>query len=328
MKKNAKTFLIALPLAIAMFLTACSVSNTENPVTTSLESVTPPQPQAETSASFESTPAEIQSETTEQSQSSILEEGTDERYNLQAAIEAYEYDSITFFDGTVVSKNDAVWGYLDESTFSNMLSFDLAFMRYAQSIYQDTDIDPSLFDFDGFEQTVASLWTNIENPEYFKVTPGQILDNGLAVKETSCMVSYVDKSTGIAHIGENHIALDGSISVEGILFCCKDDEYINAAGDMLFYPNPVKGDHIPMPYKDYETTFGGVDLNNKFAFSSDGGRLLVGNIYTSNLDLSDYFEDNEYVKVKATLTDIVLSFNESGGGNVSTAVLADVELSE
>lgn len=248
---------------------------------------------------------------------------------LQEAIDVFMYDTIPFMDGTACSKNDAAWGNTfeyDNGEKKSVLGFDFAFMRYAMPIYSDTDTDPDLYDFDDYEYSIANLWDNIEGAEYFKVTAGQKLENGLTVLKSFCTVPAVFDDG--AHIGVNEIYLEGSITTDGVLEYYEQDEYILPKGSVLFYPNPLSCDNLPVSYGGSLCTTGSADLDGKFAFQNDGARFYVGNINEIDADISDYFEHGKLVKVKATLSDITLRYDESTGGNVSNAVLIEVKLAD
>lgn len=304
-RESIKTSLTVPLLVLAMLLTACSAEDDTAEITTPNQS----------NIVIDNTTTELQTKI-----SDILEtentdsEKTNESSNIQTAFDDY----FIFPDGSRVEKGEAVISNAD------IMGFNFAIMRYAQPVYWDTDTNSDLYDFENFEYNISPC-IKIENIEYIKILTGQTLENGLTVSEASCM-AY--DAGGVCRVGAVDFSLDGSITMDGILYCAEDDEYIDAQGDVIFYPNPTQSDYIPMPYEaDTALTFSGLDLNSKFAFICDGGPFRLGNINDMNTDISDYFENGHYVKVKAELTGIKVRYDESRGGILTKAVLADVELS-
>lgn len=222
-----------------------------------------------------------------------------------AAIEGQFGGAETFTapDGTEVKLTDAV------STNGYSLTFDFAYMRYAEPIYSDTVANPEIYDFENFEFTVDNE-ADIDGTA-FKVVKGQKLDNGMTV----IRASYTLGPDGPEM---NEIELDGEITLEGLLFCYFEEEYGFDQDEVIFYPNPKTGT-VPVIYPTTNNslkTLSGIDLYSEFAFICDGGFLRLGSI--NDIGKSDWFANGSYVRVKVTLSDLKLKHFFAGSSCYAT----------
>lgn len=226
---------------------------------------------------------------------------------VQELIEQFDVDSFTAPDGTEVKLTEAVSQINDFA-----LCFDFACIRYAFPIYSDTVTNPEIYDFENFEFTVDS--NTKEVPEYFRVRKGDVLDNGMTVTEAN----YVVTPYNVNYAFENSLMLEGECTLEGVLFCAPEDEYMVAQDDVYFYPNPASG-VVPDPCDPYSHEFGEVplirpvDLYSEFAFVSDGGSFHLGNVHELDVDIADWFADGPYVRVKVTLDGMRLRYSDNFG---------------
>lgn len=216
--------------------------------------------------------------------------------SVQQVIDTFPKDSFIAPDGTEIMLTEATSQMLDY-----MLLFDFAYIRYGEPIYSDTVANPELYDFTEFEFTVD------ENAEVdakpFQVVKGQVLDNGMTVSNASLTLSPEG-------VRENIVDLDGEITLEGILFCFFEDEYGFDQDEMIFYPNP-KSATVPLIYDYFSRTLSGVDLFSEFAFVCDGDIIRLGNVNEEGN--MDWFKDSSYIRVKVTLKDLKLSYNDMFG---------------
>ena len=227
--------------------------------------------------------------------------------SVEELIEQFDVDRFTAPDGTEVMLTEATSQMSDFALF-----FDFAVIRYAFPIYSDTVTNPEIYDFENYEFTV-DYYTE-EVPEYFRVKKGDVLDNGMTVTEANYVVTPYD----VNHAFENSVVLEGECTLEGVLFCAPEDEYMVAQDDVYFYPNPASG-AVPDPCHPYLYEFGQVllvtpvDLYSEFAFVSDGGSFCLGNVHELGVDIADWFEDSPYVRVRVTLDGMRLRYSDNFG---------------
>ena len=295
---------MALLLAAALAISACKA---EDDVQAD-NGGTPSQ------TTTESAPEESSEETTED-QSAEPEIPED----IQNVIDQFDMDSFTAPDGTEVMLTEAASQINDFA-----LCFDFAYLRYAFPIYSDTVTNPEIYDFENFDFTV-DYYTE-EVPKYFRVAKGDVLDNGMTVTEANYMLA----DSAAYYLFENSVALEGECTMEGVLFCAPEDEYMVEQGDVFFYPNSVSG-AVPDPYEpnSYESgmvlLIRPVDPYSEFAFVSDGGSFSLGNVHELGVDIADWFEDGPYVRVKVTLDGMRLRYSDNFGTQ-GWSTLKDVEL--
>lgn len=334
--RKAKTLSFCLASAL-LLLTACSANEYKPNVTESASVATIPE-ESGTSTSEQQPAASIEPINTEQTEAEgetkdtespeTTEKGEDDsdKHNLSAALEAFPLETFTAPDGSEHSKYEAVSGIYDPDTYSNSLCFDFSYIRYAQPIYYDTDSNPEIYDFENNAKGEIFSDTLIKDAEYFQVKAGQTLNNGLTVSEayTNIHSSNNDKGYGVS---SSEVRLDGSLTMSGIIYKYSDDvNFILEEGDLLFYPNPVANENFPAPFTDSSDSLSsGIDLNQKFAFIADSTRLELGNISESDINLTSIFDNGDYAKVKVTVTDIVIRYFESGGGNRCRGTLTAIE---
>lgn len=294
MKKYTAT---ALLLAAVLTLSACTASD-------DTQNNDPEGTPSETTA--ENAPEESGEEGSGENAEDQPAENTPGE-DVLALIEQFEVDSFTGPDGAEVKLTEAVSQMNDFA-----LCFDFAYIRYAFPIYSDTVTNPDIYDFENFEFTVDHYTTEV--PKYFKVSKGDVLDNGMTVTEANYLLTASD----VKHAFEDSVVLEGECTLEGILFCAPEDEYMVAQDDVYFYPNPVSG-AIPDPCDPYSYESGEValiypvDLYSEFAFVSDGGSFSLGNVHELDVDIADWFMDSPYVRVRVTLDGMRLRYSDNFG---------------
>ena len=286
---------IALMLTVALSLSACSKAGEDNI-----------QPENGVDTPSQTTTEKAPEESEESSEEK--DEQPDEiPEDVQKVIDMFDADSFTAPDGTEIMLTEASSQVNDYA-----LCFDFAYIRYAEPIYTDTFTNPELYDFENYEFTEENFAEIKATP--FKVEKGQVLDNGLTVKEASYFYSpwgYV----------ANEVDLEGEITLEGLLFCFFEEEYGYDQDDLIFYTDPTGG-AVPVIHSDFSHTMSGVDLYSEFAFIFDGDIVRLGSI--NEVGDAEWFRDRQYIKVRATLENLQLRNNESFGTR-SYATLKNVE---
>ena len=291
---------IALLMAAALTLSACGTEDklqVENGGTPS-ESSSGNAPEESSGDNAEKEPEESSGEnsgeiTEEQPPEVTLDE------DVLALINQFEADSFIGPDGAEVKLTEATSQLNDY-----ILHFDFAYMRYAEPVYSDTISNPDLYDFENFAFTID------ENAEVeakpFKVVKGQVLDNGLTVKEVSYELSQ-DSLMYENSFTTTSVELEGEITLEGLLFCYFEEEYGFDQNEVIFYPNPASGT-VPLIFDPYLHTKSGVDLYSEFAFVCDSDVLRLGSI--DDIGSPEWFKDGAYVRVKATLENLQLNASD------------------
>lgn len=240
----------------------------------------------------------------------------------QAIIDEFPYDTLTGFDGKDVSKNDAVGAIKSDSSGTVFLTYDFAYLRYAKPIFKTTLDDPDVYnpetgEFDGVDSSRL-----VSDPDYFKVKAGDVLENGLTVKDAETIIFPLpvtdENGNSKVTIYQNRstVNFEGQLTLSGILNCQNGDDYMVMDGDLKFFPDPsdVK---IIVPSKevvDYAWLFWSVDAENDFAICMDGHRFMLGNINAEDApDVSGIINKGEYKKVTVTLENIRTVSSDSTG---------------
>lgn len=310
MKKHS---VIGLMLAATFTLSACMEIQKENNPGIPSQTTTENAPEDTTGKNTE----EPDSENEKQPEENVEEPNNENERELtvEEVMANFAYDSFTTPDGMEIMLTEAV-----SQTNNYNLCFDFGYIRYAEPIYSDTDIDPGLYDFENYEFTAEP--TAPEDVEYFRVEKGQVLDNGLTVKDAS----YIMGPWGFAR---NSVELEGEITLEGILFCFFEIEYRYDWDDLIFYPNPTGVAvpdiycYSPVPTASEVYLTRDVDLDNEFAFICDGIDFRLGNI--NEVGDIDWFKDRSLVKAKVTLENLKLEY-VADAGSFAYATIKNVEL--
>lgn len=241
----------------------------------------------------------------------------------QAIIDEFPYDTLTGFDGEEVSKNDAVGAIKSEGGGTIFLTYDFAYLRYAKPIFKTTLDDPDVYnpetgEFDGIDSSRL-----VSDPDYFKVKAGDVLENGLTVKDAETIifpmnVTDVNGNSKLTMCQNRSVVdFEGQLTLSGILNCQNGDtDYIVMDGDLYFYPDP-SGVKIIVPSgdtSDYARLSWFVDAENDFAICMDGERFMLGNINAEDApDVSGIINKGEYKKVTVTLDNIRTVYSDSTG---------------
>lgn len=298
MKKSLITAL-ALVLTASLF-TGCA--GQENSSDNSAENSTSSESIESENNSTEST-QNNPAESTENSENSVSPE-------TQAQIDAFALDNITAPDGSTLSKSDAVWAQASQGGDTYAIGFDFSFMRYAKQIYNTTFQNPGLVNWETLEFNTDAGFV-VDNPEYFKVTAGDKLANGLTVTSANFWVNSAGEMLS------SEIVLDGEMTLEGVLYCYPETaDYIDVAGDLVFFADTVKNEFVPVPPMNVCFIEQWTDPAYECGIVYDGRQISFGNIAESSVDLSNLFTNSSYANVKVTMKNIRVAYRENGGGLV------------
>lgn len=263
------------------------------------------------------------------------EYSSDENKNIElddetlALIQDFSLDSFVGFDGNTVEKSEAVAAEkgLDDCVY---LTFDFAYMRYATPIWKNSAENPDLIDWNTLEYNDdTSIILN--DPKYFKVKQGDVLENGLTVESAKSVFYAINECDEDGNISKeavqlrNEIALSGELTLNGILHCVSgDSDYIDSDGDLLFFADTSDFSYIPVP----STSNSGMDIITKsadassvFAIVCDGYRFYLGNINTVSTDLSGIIDSGDYLETEITLDNIRISYSDVGGKIVNADIV-------
>lgn len=247
-----------------------------------------------------------------------------------ALIESFPLDSFVGYDGNTVGKTEAIAAEKinDDVVY---LTFDFAYMRYATPIWENTAENPNLVNWDTLEFNTDTSVV-LENPEYFKVKAGDVLENGLTVENAESVfytMNECDEDGNLVKTAmqlKNEIELSGELTLDGILHCVSgDSDYIDADGDLLFFADTSKCSNIPVPStanSDIDMITRSVDIAGQFALICDGYRFYLGNINTTTTDLSGIIKQGEYISATVTLDNIRIVFSDGAGKIVNADIVS------
>lgn len=217
-------------------------------------------------------------------------------------------------DGNRVYRSEAV----NEDHSSDPV-FDFTYIRYAKPVFRTTIDEPDLIDWEsGKDERYI-----IEDPDWFRVYPGDKLPNGLVVSSARYIFNGY---YGYAY--ESGISFDGELTLTGVLSCHKEDgNPFVEHGDVSFLADSAEFDSFPIlvPCDDPDFISTILDKEANFARTSDSTGVYIGNINEIDLDLSGVIVPGEYKKVKVTITNINAHYY-NGPGRSMTADLVSVEL--
>ncbi len=345
MTKIKKTTCIILALAAATFFTACSADNNEVEI-----GITGTEKDdiivITVAATSEKDPVLIDStvgieETAEITSTTTVTEGyiyPDNEEEKLALIDKFEGESFIAPDGNKINKNQAAdafeYEYFDGRR-TICLKFDSGYIRYAKPVFKSTLDEPPIEDWENSEWSKFRT-EKIDNPNYFQVKAGDVLENGLTVTSAFYQGYCVenldngDSDCVYLEVKKSEIRLDGEVTMEGILYC-HTDSIDNYTKYLLFFPDSVKCDTVMLPadyfwFKDASlaSTFSYLLPEEKVGFYHDGTPYSLGDINNAQCSLAGLFdENNSCVRVKATIDNIVLSYGTNGDSVTAELVSAE-----
>ncbi len=286
---------VLISLAVIMSLTACS---TEKPLTNTTS--TSGNSSSSASSSIKTTPDTSSStDTTPSNSSSPVQQ-----------VSHWEEDLIGA-DGEPLPLSDAVIEH--SGAGDEYVMFNYSIIEYAPPIYDDTFKNPDLINWETNE--FASHDYNY-TPVRERVKAGDVLDNGLKVKEARHILEYFIDDW-VDYTG--WVYFDGELTLNGALYCVPEDDYIDYEGDLYFFPDTTNFSHFP----DWISFIsdGEKEYDVPERVYPDAGLAVVGtsayrlgNI--SELGRDDIIEKGKAAEVTVTIKNIriVTQGPNSGGG--------------
>ncbi|MCH5196322.1 MAG: hypothetical protein J1F28_06395 [Oscillospiraceae bacterium] len=276
--------LTAIVLISALLLTACTGG--EQPESSDTPSGSTSSLGSESTASPDSTSSES-TQTSSDSESSSEPEAPDSFIAPDGSTVYFsEANSFLTHDGNIVDSSEiSSYEALSYEKEISRAQFDFAFARWSEPVFESSLDDPKVLEKTGS--------TPIENPEYFRVKAGDVLQIGeqsMTVKEAKCLADTRGQIIG------QHIILDGELVLDGIIQI-GDGEYTHFFIDPTVNAYPVvysieHPDRIsPHPYSE------------GFNVMCDDGRISLPDADNHDLALSD-IEKYEYVKARITVKDM------------------------
>ncbi len=240
-------------------------------------------------------------------------------------IDGFPLDTFVGFDGKEVKKTDAVGAMQGEDGQITYLTYDFAYLRYAKPVWKNTLLNADLIDWETFEFNDDTA-RRISAPNYFSVKAGDVLDNGLSVKNATTIFypQRVDGENGGSGLeicqSRSTVNFEGQLTLNGILhYVAEDTDYVDMGGDLFFYADPSDGKLIT-PSKEnikMERLVSIVDPETKFALLCDGQRFYLGNVNEGNvIDLSGVINSGEYRNATVTLDNVRIVFTQGVGATV------------
>lgn len=233
------------------------------------------------------------------------------------ALSAYPSEEVYFPDGSTEEKGTAVRTY--GTVEQPVLEYDFGFLRYAKPVFQSSLDDPDCFDFESytFKDPVG---VNIENPEYFRVKAGDVLENGMEVESANYMVTWKD---GEQSFVKSKITLKGEAVYDGILMCRQGEDYAENIYDLVFYADPTGDTRLTgLCCFNYGEELIETMVTDDVAFVTDCGPIFLANISRSDI------LDGGAKRARVTLTELYYNIVEMSGYNVgyTSAAYTDIEL--
>ncbi|MDR0197967.1 MAG: hypothetical protein LBI36_07115, partial [Oscillospiraceae bacterium] len=227
---------------------------------------------------------------------------------LLAAIDEFPMDEFVGLDGNTVSKTKAT-GFA-----GNVLIFDFGYVREPTLDYLTTFETPDLFDF---ETTEFKEGLEFEiNARYIKAEKGDII-NGFEVEAASFAVMAMNYDDGEGNewqditVFECAVVFKGEQTLNGVLYRLPTDaDYIDAGGDLLFYPVAGDDNFFPLPYSVFSMPLRVFDETSEFALFGDTARVYVGNVRDFP-KVGELYENGDYIRAEVTLSDLAIIYNEA-----------------
>lgn len=276
--------LTAIVLISALLLTACTGGEPTESSDTPSGSTSPLG--SESTAPSDNTRSES-TQTSSDSESSSEPEAPDSFIAPDGSTVYFsEANSFLTYDGNTVNSSEiSSYEALSYEKEISRAQFDFAFARWSEPVFESSLDDPGVL-----EKTVS---IPIENPEYFRVKAGDVLQIGeqsMTVKEAKCLTNTRGEIIG------QHIILDGELVLEGIVE--------NGDGENLFFYIDSTVNAYPVVYAvEFPDAIRPQLYNGKFQIICDDGRIMLPDAGNHDLVLSD-IEKYEYVKARITVKDI------------------------
>ncbi|MCH5207982.1 MAG: hypothetical protein J1F04_03780 [Oscillospiraceae bacterium] len=275
--------LTAIILISALLLTACTGGEPTESSDTPSGSTSPLG--SESTAPSDSTSSES-TQTSSDSESSSEPE-TPESFTAPDGSTVYfsEANSFLTHDGNIVYPSEiSSYEAMSYGEEIGLAYFDFAFARWSEPVFESSLDDPKVL-----EKTDR---TPIENPEYFRVKAGDVLQIGeqsMTVKEAKCLANTHGQIIG------QHIILDGELVLDGIIEIGDGEEYLRFFIDSTVNAYPVV---YSIEYPDVISPQ--LYTTEEFQIICDDGQISLPDAGNHDLAFSD-IEKYEYIKARITV---------------------------
>ena len=225
-------------------------------------------------------------------------------------------------DGLPVSLSDAV---VDEN---GRVKFNYCLIKFAPQIYDNSFKNPELINWNTLE---FSPFNNTFTPTVKRVKAGDVLENGLEVKEANRTLEfapYFDEKTSetrsewVDYSGS--VSFNGELTLSGALYCVPKDDYQVFEGELYFFPDttdftqlPVGSGFVPKEYNALELAFPDAKLAVRC-----GALYYLGNISETNCD--GIIEKGKAAEVTVTIKNIRIDFSNPEYGGRGGGCFADI----
>ena len=280
----------AIILISALLLTACTSSEPTESSDTTSGSTSPLG--SESTAPSDNTSSES-TQTSSDSESSSEPEAPDSFIAPDGSTVYFSEANIFYtHDGNIVDSSE-ISSY-EASSYGEEIGlayFDFAFARWSKPVFESSLDDPGIL-----EKTVG---IPIENPEYFRVKAGDVLQIGeqsMTVKEAKCLTNTRGEIIG------QHIILDGELVLEGIVESW-DGEHALFFIDSTAQTYPVV--YSENFWDQQIRSFYGSNYAQKLDFQviCDDGRISLPGSFNHDIAASDV-EKYSFAKARITVKDI------------------------
>lgn len=303
-----KTIILAAILGLPLYLTACdkSVDDFESSSSTTSSSVECPSVEISTSYS--------------------VENSSGVTGNSDPTVENNFPESFTGYLG------ETLYGANASEQFGRKVRFDnFTYLRWATPVFDNTLKTPDLINWDTYDMPKYDDVLTRNDPKWFLVKPGDVLENGLVVKSASCgfeeVVNYFDGREYVVQT-DSEVIFENKLTLNGVLYCSPEDDMYITDGDLFFFADTTVNSNIPVINQRYEAD--GYSLCKYIfsdaAFVCDGMYFRVGNINSVSVDLNGIIERGGVSDVSITLDNIRLG--EYDDGRSVSGAYADIVFAE
>lgn len=212
------------------------------------------------------------------------------------------------------------------------VTLDYCFVKLLPQIYDDTFKNPALINWDTME---FAPFDGDYTPEIKRLKTGDVLENGLKVKEAYRILSYEEVMDQITCEIRREwcdsfgmVSFEGEITLSGVLYCVPEDDYMVFGGELYFFPDTTGGAQLPAQsgitpseYRVWENAY----PDAKLAVRS-GTIYYVGNI--DKVDLDGILERGKAAEVTVKLGNIRIEnsdINHGGRGGGCFAEIVSIE---
>lgn len=299
-----KTIILAAVLALPLCLTACDKN-------------------ADSSGSSSSTTSSsVESSSVVSLSSSLAENSFGMTENSVPTAENDFPESFTGYLG------ETLYGANASEQFGRKVRFDnFTYLRWATPVFDNTLKTPDLINWDTYDMPKYDDVLTQNDPKWFLVKPGDVLENGLVVKSASCgfeeVVNYFDGREYVVQT-DSEVIFENTLTLNGVLYCSPEDDAYIAEGDLFFFADTTVHSNVPVINRQGEAD--GYSLGKYIfsdaAFVCDGMYFRVGNIDSVSEKLNGIIERGGVSEVSVTLDDIRLG--EYGDGRGVSGAYADI----